>query len=72
MIIELMVTATAIEDLLSVHHRLDEPVRLTSVEHDELSDLCAFVFEVDEADVPKLDRGWDTDDFASGLVEEAI
>jgi hypothetical protein len=71
-IIELAVNCSAVEEMLSAKHNLEEPVRLTHVEHDEMGDLCAFVFEVDEEDVPKIDRGWDTDDFAAGLIEESI
>ena len=72
MIIELAVPVSTVEEMLSARHQLEEPVRLTHVEHDELSDICAFVFEVDEEDVPKIDRGWDDDDFAAGLIEESI
>jgi len=71
-IIELAVNCSSVEEMLSARHSLEEPVKLTHVEHDEMGDLCAFVFEVDEDDVPKIDRDWDSDDFAAGLVEEAI
>lgn len=72
MIIEVEVPASSVEELLSAQHNLSEPVRLAGIEHDELSDVCAFVFEVDEDDVPKIDRNWDNDEFAAGLLEEAI
>ena len=72
MIIELAVPCSAVEEMLSSKHQLAEPVRLTHVEHDEFSDVCALVFEVDEEDVPLIDRGWDADDFAAGLIEESI
>lgn len=72
MIIELAVPCSAIEEMLSVRHSLSEPVMLTHIERDELSDVCALVFEVDEGDVPRIDRGWDGDDFAAGLIEESI
>ena len=51
---------------------LDEPVKLTNMEYDEMGELCAFTFEVDEDDLPKIDRNWDDDSFADGLIQDII
>ena len=70
--IELVVPVERIEDMLNAQYYLEEPARLTKMEHDEMGELCAFTFEVDEEDLVKIDRGWDNDSFAEGLMSEAI
>jgi hypothetical protein len=70
--IDLVVPCDAIEDVLCSQYRLDEPVKLTNMEYDEMGELCAFTFEVDEDDLPKIDRNWDDDSFASDLMQDAI
>ena len=70
--IELVVPVERIEDMLNAQYYLEEPVRLTKVEHDEMSELCAFTFSVDEDDLPKIDRNWDDESFAEGLMSEAV
>ena len=70
--IELIVPVEKIEDMLNAQYHLEEPVRLTEMEHDEMSELCAFTFEVDEEDLPRIDRNWDDDLFAEGLMSEAV
>ena len=70
--IELIVPVERIEDMLNAQYRLEEPARLTEMEHDEMGELCAFTFEVDEDELAKIDRGWDKDSFAEGLMSEAI
>ena len=72
MIIELTVPTEAVEEVLTSRHQLEDPAKLTHIEHDELSDVWVLMFEVNELDVPKIDRGWDADDFAAGLIEESI
>ena len=70
--IELVVPVERIEDILYAQCYLEEPAKLTKMEHDEMGELCAFTFEVDEEDLPKIDRGWDDESFASELMSEAI
>ena len=70
--IDLVVPCDAIEDVLCAQYMLDEPVKLTNMEYDEMGELCAFTFEVDEDDLPKIDRNWDDDSFADGLIQDII
>jgi len=70
--IELVVPVERIEDMLNAQYYLEEPARLTKMEHDEMGELCAFTFEVDEEDLPRIDRNWDDGSFAEGLMSEAI
>ena len=70
--IELIVPVERIEDMLNAQYRLEEPARLTEMEHDEMGELCAFTFEVDEEDLPRIDRNWDDESFAEGLMDEAV
>jgi hypothetical protein len=70
--IDLVVPCDAIEGILCSQYMLDEPVKLTNMEYDEMGELCAFTFEVDEDDLPKIDRNWDDDSFASDLMQDAI
>ena len=70
--IELAVPCSAIEDMLCAQYRLEESAKLTRMEHDELSDVVAFSFEIDDEDSDKIDREWDDDLLAFELIEEAI
>jgi hypothetical protein len=70
--IELTVNCEEIEEMLRSQYNLDEPVKLTRMEHDELSDVCAFTFEVDADDSKQICRNWDSSAFTTGLLEEAI
>jgi hypothetical protein len=70
--IDLVVPCDAIEGILCSQYMLDEPVKLTNMEYDEMGELCAFTFEVDEDDLAKIDRGWDDESFASDLMQDAI
>jgi hypothetical protein len=70
--IDLVVACDAIEGVLCSQYMLDEPVKLTNMEYDEMGELCAFTFEVDEEDLPKIDRGWDDESFASDMMSDAV
>jgi hypothetical protein len=70
--IDLIVPCETIEEMLYVQYRLDEPAKLTNMEYDEMGDLCAFTFAVDEEDSTKVSRDWSDDSFAEGLISEAI
>ncbi len=70
--IELMIPCSTIEEMLHAQYHLEEPVKLTQMEHDDLSDVVAFSFEVDAEDREKITRDWDDDAFAVDLMEEAI
>ena len=70
--IDLVVPCDTIEGVLCSQYRLDEPVKLTNMEYDEMGELCAFTFEVDEDDLPKIDRNWDDDSFADEMIQDAI
>ena len=70
--IELAVPCSAIEDMLCVQYRLEESAKLIKMEHDELSDVVAFSFDIDEEESFKIDREWDDDALAFELISEAI
>ena len=70
--IELAVPCSAIEDMLCSQYRLEESAKLTRMEHDELSDVVAFSFEIDEEDYTKINRDWDDSVLARDLIQEAI
>lgn len=70
--IDLAIPCETIEQMVYDQYHLDETVKLTKMEHDEMSDLCSFTFEVDVAVSKQICRDWDSDSFAAGLVEEAI
>lgn len=70
--LELAIACDLIEDLLQAKYNLTEPVRLVKMEHDELSDLCAFSFDVEADDSALIGRNWDDYAFAEGIVNEAI
>lgn len=70
--IELAVPCSAIEEMICFQYKLDEPVKLTDMEYDEMGDLCAFTFETDAENTERIHRNWDDSAFACGIVEEAI
>ena len=70
--IELTVPCSVLEEMLHAQYHLDEPVKLMKMEHDELGDLCAFTFEVEEESAKQIDRGWDATSFSGDIVDEAI
>ena len=70
--IELGLHCDQIEDLLQTQHNLDEPVKLTGMEHDSLSDLCILEFEVPSSEVDKINRDWDAWDFAEKMVADTL
>ena len=70
--IELSVACDQIEDMLQAHYNLADPVKLTGMDYDEKADLCAFEFEVESEDCPKINRNWDDWAFTEGLIEDAI
>jgi hypothetical protein len=70
--IDLVVACDVIEGILCSQYMLDEPVKLTNMEYDEMGELCAFTFEVDEEDLPRIDRGWDDESFASDMMQDAV
>lgn len=70
--IELSVSCSSIEEMLHSQYHLDEPVKLTKMEHDEMGDLCVFTLEMDEDTARKINRGWDESQFSGNLVDEAI
>ena len=70
--IDLAVPCDAIESSLCAQFMLNEPVKLMNMEHDEMGELCAFTFEVDEDDLPKIDRNWDDDSFADDMIQDII
>lgn len=72
MIIEVGIPISSVEEIMSIKHSLAEPIGFVGVEYDDLSDTCVLVFEADEEDISRIDRGWDGDDFAFSLLEEAI
>lgn len=70
--IELTVPCNVLEEMLHAQYHLDEPVKLTKMEHDELGDLCAFTFEMEAATAAQVDRQWDETSFAGDILKEAI
>jgi len=70
--IELAIACDLLEDLLQSRYNLTSPVRLTKMEHDELSDLCAFEFDVEAEDSALIGRNWDDYAFSEDLIGEAI
>jgi len=70
--IELCVPCNVIEEMLHARYHLDEPVKLTKMDHDELGDLCAFTFEMEEDTATQINREWDDTSFAGDIVDEAI
>lgn len=70
--IDLGVTCDSIEELLREKYNLSEPIRLSGMDFDELSDMCVFSFETEEEDSKRIGRKWDDMAFAEGLIEEAI
>lgn len=70
--IELAIACDMLEDLLQAKYNLTSPVKLLKMEHDELSDLCAFEFDVEADDAAFIGRDWDDYSFSEDLIGEAI
>lgn len=70
--LELTVACDQMEDLLQARYNLNEPVKLIGMDYDELSDVCAFEFEVDAGDSVRINRKWDDYAFTEDILGEAI
>lgn len=70
--LELTVACDQMEDLLQARYNLNEPVKLIGMDYDELSDVCAFEFEVDASDSVRINRKWDDYAFTEDILGEAI
>ena len=70
--IELTVNCDQLEDILQARYDLTDPVKLIGLEYDEMSDVCAFEFEVDAGDSVRINRKWDDYMFTEDLLGEAI
>ena len=70
--LELTVACDQMEDLLQARYNLNEPVKLIGMDYDELSDVCAFEFEVEADDSVRINRKWDDYAFTEDILGEAI